>query len=182
MDLLWEALRDAVGLIGRADPELLRIAGLSLGVSAVATGLAGLIGIPLGIALHLGPFVGRAPAALLVNPGMDMQASSACSPVSSSSMRGSCKALSSVIESGYSGISRTPSTPATRGPTAARFGQGTELHQPHAVGVAADHRARNFQRKPRLAVAADARQCVKKRVSGSLRLIPALPHPDQPAV
>jgi len=72
MDLLWEALRDAVGLIGRADPELLRIAGLSLGVSAVATGLAGLIGIPLGIALHLGRFVGRAPATLLVNAGMGM--------------------------------------------------------------------------------------------------------------
>ena len=46
MDLLWDAVRDALGLIARADPELLRIAGLSLAVSWVATGLAACIGIP----------------------------------------------------------------------------------------------------------------------------------------
>jgi tungstate transport system permease protein len=72
MDLLWEALRDAVGLIARADPELLRIAGLSLAISCAATALVGSIGILLGIALHLGRFVGRAPVTLLVNTGMGM--------------------------------------------------------------------------------------------------------------
>src|SRR5579859_5044166 len=72
MDLLWEAIRDAATLIARADPELVNIAGLSLAISAVATGLAGLIGIPLGIALHLGRFAGRAPATVMVNAGMGL--------------------------------------------------------------------------------------------------------------
>jgi tungstate transport system permease protein len=72
MDLLWEALRDATELIVRGDPELLRIAALSLGVSSAASALAALIGIPLGIALHLGRFGGRAPASLVVNAGMGL--------------------------------------------------------------------------------------------------------------
>jgi ABC-type tungstate transport system substrate-binding protein len=72
MDLLWDALRDALGLIARADPELLRIAGLSLAVSWVATGLAACIGIPLGIALHVGHFRGRVPLSVLVNAGMGL--------------------------------------------------------------------------------------------------------------
>jgi tungstate transport system permease protein len=72
MDLLWDAVRDALGLIARADPELLRIAGLSLAVSWVATGLAACIGIPLGIALHVGHFRGRVPLSVLVNAGMGL--------------------------------------------------------------------------------------------------------------
>ena len=51
---------------------MLRIAGLSLAISAVATVLAGTIGIPLGIALHLGRFVGRTPATVIVNAGMGL--------------------------------------------------------------------------------------------------------------
>ena len=58
MELLWEAVRDAVGLIARGDSELLRIAALSLAVSGAATVLASLVGIPLGIALHIGSFPG----------------------------------------------------------------------------------------------------------------------------
>jgi len=72
MDLVWEAVRDAAGLIARADPELLGIAGLSLAISTVATGVASLLGIPLGIALHLGRFVARRPATVLVNAGMGL--------------------------------------------------------------------------------------------------------------
>src|SRR5207245_2681346 len=72
MDLLWEAIRDAAGLIARADAELLRIAMLSLAVSASATGLAAALGIPLGIALHIGHFRGRATASLAVNAGMGL--------------------------------------------------------------------------------------------------------------
>jgi tungstate transport system permease protein len=72
MDLLWEAIRDAVDLIARADPELLRIAGLSLTISVAATGLAATLAIPLGIALHLRRFVGRTPAIVVVNAGMSM--------------------------------------------------------------------------------------------------------------
>jgi tungstate transport system permease protein len=70
LDLIWQAILDAVGLIARADAELVRIASLSLLVSGGATALAALLGIPLGIALHLGRFPGRAPAAVLVNAGM----------------------------------------------------------------------------------------------------------------
>jgi len=72
MDLLWEAIRDAAGLIARADAELLRIAILSLAVSASATGLAAALGIPLGIALHIGHFRGRATASLAINAGMGL--------------------------------------------------------------------------------------------------------------
>jgi tungstate transport system permease protein len=70
MDLIIQAIRDAIALIVRADPELVRIAGLSLAVSLAATALAATLGIPLGIALQLGRFGGRAPAAVIVNAGM----------------------------------------------------------------------------------------------------------------
>jgi tungstate transport system permease protein len=72
MDLLWEAIRDAASLLLRADPELIRIAALSLGVSGAATVLAGLIGIPLGVALHVGAFRGRATLSVAVNAGMGL--------------------------------------------------------------------------------------------------------------
>jgi tungstate transport system permease protein len=72
MDLVWEAIREAAGLILGGDPELLRIAGLSLVVSGAATSLAALLGIPLGIALHIGHFRGRSAASLAVNAGMGL--------------------------------------------------------------------------------------------------------------
>jgi tungstate transport system permease protein len=68
--LLWDGLVAAVALIVTADPELLRIAGLSLVVSSLATTLAALAGIPLGVALYLGHLPGRRLLALLVNTGM----------------------------------------------------------------------------------------------------------------
>jgi tungstate transport system permease protein len=70
MDLIAQAIRDAFDLITRGDPELMRIAGLSLAVSVSATGLAAVLGIPLGVALHVGHFRGRATMAVLVNAGM----------------------------------------------------------------------------------------------------------------
>jgi tungstate transport system permease protein len=70
LDLIWQAIGDAVTLIGRADAELIRIASLSLAVSGAATAIAALIGIPLGIALHVGRFPGRATLTVLVNAGM----------------------------------------------------------------------------------------------------------------
>jgi len=70
MDLIWQAFEDAFGLLARRDPELIRIASLSLFVSGVATACATFIGIPLGIALHLGRFAGRRPASLVVRTGM----------------------------------------------------------------------------------------------------------------
>jgi tungstate transport system permease protein len=72
VELLWDGLTAAIGLITRADPELRGIAGLSLGVSGVATTLAAVSGIPLGIALYLKRFRGRRAVAVLVNTGMGL--------------------------------------------------------------------------------------------------------------
>jgi tungstate transport system permease protein len=72
MELLWEALVAALGLILRADQELLRIATLSLGVSGGATVLAALVGVPLGAALHLRRFRGHRLLTLLVSTGMGL--------------------------------------------------------------------------------------------------------------
>jgi tungstate transport system permease protein len=70
MDLIWQAVRDAVTLIARADADLMRIVGLSLLVSGAATMLAAVLGVPLGIALYIGHFPGRGVATVLVNAGM----------------------------------------------------------------------------------------------------------------
>jgi tungstate transport system permease protein len=72
MDLVTEALADAIRLILSRDPELLRIAGLSLAVSGAAALLAGLLGVTLGAALHLGRWPGRRSLALAVNTGMGL--------------------------------------------------------------------------------------------------------------
>jgi tungstate transport system permease protein len=72
MDLIVQAIRDAVDLIAHGDPELMRIASLSLVVSVSATLLASLVGIPLGVALHVGRFHGRRTLAVLVNAGMGL--------------------------------------------------------------------------------------------------------------
>jgi tungstate transport system permease protein len=72
MDLLAQAIGDAFDLIARGDRELMRIAGLSLLVSCVATLLAASLGIPLGIALQLGRVGGRRTVVPLVNAGMGL--------------------------------------------------------------------------------------------------------------
>jgi len=72
VELLWDALVAAAGLILHADPELLRIATLSLAVSGGATLLAALVGVPLAAGVHLGRFPGRRVLALLVRTGMGL--------------------------------------------------------------------------------------------------------------
>jgi tungstate transport system permease protein len=72
VELIWEAFREAFRLIVSGDPELGRIAGLSLMVSGAATVLAALVGVPLGAALHLGRFRGRGLALTLVNTGLGL--------------------------------------------------------------------------------------------------------------
>jgi ABC-type tungstate transport system substrate-binding protein len=72
VELLWDGLTAAIGLILRADPELRAIAGLSLGVSGAASALAALIGIPVGLSLHLKRFRGRRAVGVLVNTGMGL--------------------------------------------------------------------------------------------------------------
>jgi tungstate transport system permease protein len=57
----------AFGLIARADPDLVAIVGLSLQVSLSAVGLACLIGFPIGAALAVTRFPGRAALLVLLN-------------------------------------------------------------------------------------------------------------------
>ena len=72
MELIWEGTKQAVLLLLRGDPEVLRIALLSLQVSGTATLLSLLVGIPLGTALALTRFPGRGIAISLVNTGMGL--------------------------------------------------------------------------------------------------------------
>jgi tungstate transport system permease protein len=72
LDLVTEALGDALRLIVDRDPELQRIAALSLAVSGMAALLAALLGVPLGAALHLSRSAGRRPLVLVVNTGMGL--------------------------------------------------------------------------------------------------------------
>jgi|SRR5579884_184565 tungstate transport system permease protein len=72
MEVLWQGLRQAGELILTADAELLRILVLSLAVSASATALSALVGIPAGAALAVGRFRGRGVVQTLVNTGMGL--------------------------------------------------------------------------------------------------------------
>lgn len=70
MDLLVQGIVQAFQLLLSADPELLQIAGLSLFVSGVATGVSLLVGLPMGTWLALVPLRGRGAAMSFVNTGM----------------------------------------------------------------------------------------------------------------
>jgi tungstate transport system permease protein len=70
--LIGEGLLQAVALLGTADAELLRVTWLSLQVSAAATGLSLLAGMPLGTVLALARFPGRGLLVALVNTGMGL--------------------------------------------------------------------------------------------------------------
>ncbi len=72
MDLLWQGLVEGVRLILRADPELVRIASLSLAVSLSATLLAAGVGLPAGIALATGRRGEWGLVGALVNTGMGL--------------------------------------------------------------------------------------------------------------
>lgn len=72
MDLILDGLVRAVTLLARGDPELVRVAWLSLQVSGTATLLCLVIGMPLGTVLALTRFPGRGVALALVNTGMGL--------------------------------------------------------------------------------------------------------------
>jgi tungstate transport system permease protein len=69
---LGEGLREAVSLILRLDAELLTILRLSLWVTGLATAIAMLLGVPLGVFLGLRRFTGRGLVVTLVNAGMGL--------------------------------------------------------------------------------------------------------------
>jgi tungstate transport system permease protein len=72
MGLIWDGFVRAVGLMWSGDPEVLGITWLSLKLSATATVLSLVVGIPLGTLLALARFPGRGLAIALVNTGMGL--------------------------------------------------------------------------------------------------------------
>ncbi len=72
MSLIWDGLRQAVGLVVSGDPEVVDIALRSLEISGAATLLALALGIPLGMLLALARFPGRGLLISLVNTGMGL--------------------------------------------------------------------------------------------------------------
>jgi tungstate transport system permease protein len=72
MDVLWQAITDAVGLLTGGDDETYEIIGRSLRVSLTATVIAFGLGLPLGMLLAFGSFPGRRFALAGVNTGMGM--------------------------------------------------------------------------------------------------------------
>jgi tungstate transport system permease protein len=72
MELIWQGTLQAVRLILSGDPLVLQITWLSLKVSAAATLLSLLAGIPAGMAVALTRFPGRGLLVALVNTGMGL--------------------------------------------------------------------------------------------------------------
>jgi tungstate transport system permease protein len=72
MDVLIDAVREAVELLLGGDRATWEIIWLSLRVSATATAIAFALGLPLGMLLAFGRFRGRRPLLALVNTGMGL--------------------------------------------------------------------------------------------------------------
>jgi tungstate transport system permease protein len=70
MDVLWDAITEAVRLLVTGDAQTWEIIGRSLRISLTATALALLIGLPVGALLGFGRFRGRRITLALVNTGM----------------------------------------------------------------------------------------------------------------
>lgn len=72
MDVIWQGLIKAFYMLKSGDPEIWRITWLTLRVSATATLLGLLIGVPLGTLLALTRFPGRRLAVSIVNTSMGL--------------------------------------------------------------------------------------------------------------
>jgi tungstate transport system permease protein len=72
MEVIWDAVRDAVRLLLTGDSETYEIIWLSLRVSLTATAIALVLGLPIGMLLAFGRFCGRRLALAAVNTGMGM--------------------------------------------------------------------------------------------------------------
>ena len=72
MELIWEGLQQALGMLLGLDNEVMGVTWLSLAVSGSAVLLSLLIGVPLGVFLALNRFPGRRIVVSLVNTGMGL--------------------------------------------------------------------------------------------------------------
>lgn len=70
MDIIIQGIVQAFRLLARGDPEVLRIAALSLAISLSATTISLVIGVSLGTVLGLSRFTGRRFLISLINTGM----------------------------------------------------------------------------------------------------------------
>lgn len=72
MELIWDGLTEALSLLFRGDPAVLRIALLTLELSGLATLIALVFGVPFGALLAYKVFPGRGFAVSLINTGMGL--------------------------------------------------------------------------------------------------------------
>ncbi|MBI4589102.1 MAG: ABC transporter permease [Candidatus Rokubacteria bacterium] len=72
MELIWEGIKHAFGLLLSGDAEVFRITLLSLQVSGTATVISLLVGVPLGTLIALSRFPGRGLVVSLINTGMGL--------------------------------------------------------------------------------------------------------------
>lgn len=70
MELIWEGIKQAIGLLVSGDAEVWQITLLSLEISLSATAISLLIGLPLGTWLALRRFRGRGFSLSIINTGM----------------------------------------------------------------------------------------------------------------
>lgn len=72
MDVLWQAVRDAIALLAGGDGETYEIIFRSLRISLTATVVAFVLGLSLGMFLAFGRFPGKRLVQAVVNTGMGM--------------------------------------------------------------------------------------------------------------
>jgi tungstate transport system permease protein len=72
VDAISRSFAVALALVAQPDPRLTEIVRLSLAVSLTATLIAALIGLPLGAAIGIGRFRGRATLVVLLNAAMGL--------------------------------------------------------------------------------------------------------------
>ncbi|HEX6137974.1 MAG TPA: ABC transporter permease [Casimicrobiaceae bacterium] len=72
MDTISQSFAVAVGMVAQLDPRLTAIVLLSLAVSLTATLIAAAIGLPLGAAVGIGRFQGRAALIVVLNAAMGL--------------------------------------------------------------------------------------------------------------
>ncbi len=70
MEVIWKGIIQAIELIFKLDPEVLKVTALSLQVSGLATAISLLIGLPMGTVLAFGRFPSRKFLLSLINTGM----------------------------------------------------------------------------------------------------------------
>ncbi|MBV9820580.1 MAG: ABC transporter permease [Solirubrobacterales bacterium] len=72
MTLLWSELQAAVALIVDGNPTLWSVIGFTLQVVAIATGVAAIVGIPIGLTIGLGRFRARRVCQALANASLGL--------------------------------------------------------------------------------------------------------------